>query len=115
MAKPGKEVSPDDLLNKLKRYSEEAQSESERAERVDSYYSNSAPSSVDELMKRLRENGFLSKLDSEDGKREKIRTEYSADEDGEFSEKNFFVEHTEDEEEELIAMAEADEEDEFFI
>lgn len=106
MAKPGKEVSPDDLLNKLKRYSEEAQSESERAERVDSYYSNSAPSSVDELMKRLRENGFLSKLDSEDGKREKIRTEYSADEDGEFSEKNFFVEHTEDAEEEIIAIDE---------
>ena len=107
MAKPGKEVSPDDLLDKLKRYSEEAQSESARAERVDSYYSDSAPSSVDELMKRLRENGFLSKLESDDGQKEKIRTEYSADEDGEFSEKNFFVEHDEDIEEEAVAVAEA--------
>ena len=97
MAKQSKDVSPDALLEKLRKYTEEIKSESERAERIDSYNKSDAPSSVEDLMKRLKEKGFLETLGSEDHNK-RIKTEYSADEDGEFSEKNFFVTNSENEE-----------------
>ena len=85
MAKQKKNVSTDELLGQLKTYMDDTLSEEERIERADSY-TGTAPASVEELMARLREKGYIETVGTENAPEKSV---YASDEEGEFSESEF--------------------------
>lgn len=107
MNNPKKDVTPDALLERIREYLGQTEDEAERAHRNDTYSGN-APASVDELIKRLKEKGLIESLGTEEYNGKRQRTEYSADEDGEFAESNFFEKADDGKMESVAAIASDD-------